>query len=73
MRFAGMTDEKISTIERRYQVRGINSESGDLWYLLEDGVPEVGIVTRNGGIRFSLRQARALCRELPGILEGMRQ
>lgn len=58
-------------IERDYHVRGIESESADLHYFLDDDRQGIVIAGMQGKTGLTIPQAKALAKELPEILQGM--
>lgn len=66
-----MTDLEAYRLENKYPVRGIQSEANGLKYLVDDDRQGVIISGMRGKTGLDIRQAKALCRELPGILRGM--
>lgn len=66
-----MTDLEAYRLENKYPVRAVQSEENGLKYLVDDDRKGVIISGMKGMTGLSIRQAKALCRELPGILEEM--
>lgn len=66
-----MGDLEVYRLENKYPVRGIQSEANGLKYLVDDDRQGVIISGMRGKTGLDIRQAKALCRELPGILEEM--
>lgn len=66
-----MDDLEVYRLENRFQVRGIDSEAIGLKYLLDDDRKGVIISGMKGKTGLDIRQAKALCKELPGILRVM--
>lgn len=66
-----MTDLEAYRLENKYPVRAIESEARGLKYLVDDDRKGLVIAGQEGMTGLSLRQAEALCRELPGILENL--
>ncbi len=66
-----MKDLEVYRLENTYPVRGIQSEANGLKYLVDDDRQGVIISGMRGKTGLDIRQAKALCRELPGILRGM--
>lgn len=66
-----MTDLEAYRIENKFPVRGIQSEANGLKYLVDDDRQGVIVSGMRGKTGLDIRQAKALCRELPGILEEM--
>lgn len=67
-----MDDLEVYRLENKYPVRGIQSEANGLKYLVDDDRQGVIISGMRGKTGLDIRQAKALCKELPGILRGMR-
>lgn len=66
-----MNDLEAYRLENKFPVRGIQSEANGLKYLVDDDRQGVIISGMRGKTGLDIRQAKALCRELPGILEEM--
>lgn len=66
-----MGDLEVYKLENKYPVRGIQSEANGLKYLVDDDRQGVIISGMRGKTGLDIRQAKALCKELPGILRGM--
>ena len=66
-----MGDLKVYRLENKFPVRGIQSEADGLKYLVDDDRQGVIISSMRGKTGLDIRQAKALCKELPGILEEM--
>lgn len=66
-----MTDLEAYRLENKYPVRAVQSEANGLKYLVDDDRKGVIVSGMKGMTGLSIRQAKALCRELPGILEEM--
>ena len=66
-----MGDLEVYRLENKYPVRGIQSEANGLKYLVDDDRQGVIISGMRGKTGLDIRQAKALCKELPGILEEM--
>ena len=66
-----MGDLEVYRLENKFPVRGIQSEANGLKYLVDDDRQGVIISGMRGKTGLDIRQAKALCRELPGILEEM--
>ena len=66
-----MGDLEVYRLENKYPVRGIHSEANGLKYLVDDDRQGVIISGMRGKTGLDIRQAKALCKELPGILEEM--
>lgn len=66
-----MKDLEVYRLENKFPVRGIQSEADGLKYLVDDDRQGVIISGMRGKTGLDIRQAKALCRELPGILEEM--
>lgn len=66
-----MGDLEVYRLENTYPVRGIQSEANGLKYLVDDDRQGVIISGMRGKTGLDIRQAKALCRELPGILREM--
>ena len=66
-----MDDLEAYRLENKYPVRGIQSEANGLKYLVDDDRQGVIISGMRGKTGLDIRQAKALCKELPGILEEM--
>lgn len=66
-----MGDLEVYRLENKYPVRGIQSEANGLKYLVDDDRQGVIISGMRGKTGLDIRQAKALCKELPGILRGM--
>ena len=66
-----MDDLEVYRLENKYPVRGIQSEANGLKYLVDDDRQGVIISGMRGKTGLDIRQAKALCKELPGILRGM--
>ncbi len=66
-----MGDLEVYRLENKYPVRGIQSEANGLKYLVDDDRKGVIISGMRGKTGLDIRQAKALCKELPGILRGM--
>lgn len=66
-----MTDLEAYRLENKYPVRAIESSVRGLKYLVDDDRKGLVIAGQEGMTGLSLRQAQAVARELPGILEGM--
>ena len=66
-----MGDLEVYRLENKFPVRGIQSEANGLKYLVDDDRKGVIISGMKGMTGLSIRQAKSLCRELPGILEEM--
>lgn len=66
-----MDDLEVYRLENKFPVRGIQSEANGLKYLVDDDRQGVIISGMRGKTGLDIRQAKALCRELPGILEEM--
>lgn len=66
-----MTDNEACTLEKKYPVRVIESQVLGLKYAVDDDRMGVLISGMKGKTALDIRQAKALCKELPGILEGM--
>jgi len=66
-----MGDLEVYRLENKFPVRGIQSEANGLKYLVDDDRQGVIISGMRGKTGLDIRQAKALCKELPGILRGM--
>lgn len=66
-----MGDLEVYRLENKYPVRGIQSEANGLKYLVDDDRQGVIVSGMRGKTGLDIRQAKALCRELPGILREM--
>lgn len=66
-----MNDLEAYRLENKFPVRGIQSEANGLKYLVDDDRQGVIISGMRGKTGLDIRQAKALCRELPGILRDM--
>ena len=66
-----MDDLEVYRLEHKFPVRGIQSEADGLKYLVDDDRKGVIISGMRGKTGLDIRQAKALCKELPGILRGM--
>ena len=66
-----MRDLEVYRLENKFPVRGIQSEANGLKYLVDDDRQGVIISGMRGKTGLDIRQAKALCRELPEILRGM--
>ena len=66
-----MDDLEAYRLENKYPVRGIQSEANGLKYLVDDDRQGVIISGMRGKTGLDIRQAKALCKELPGILRDM--
>ena len=66
-----MGDLEVYRLENKFPVRGIQSEADGLKYLVDDDRQGVSIPGMRGKTGLDIRQAKALCKELPGILEEM--
>lgn len=66
-----MNDNQAYKLENAYPVRAIQSEQNGLKYLVDDDRLGVIVSGREGLTGLTISQAKAVCRELPGILEGM--
>ena len=66
-----MGDLEVYRLEHKFPVRGIQSEANGLKYLVDDDRQGVIISGMRGKTGLDIRQAKALCKELPGILRGM--
>lgn len=66
-----MNDLEAYRLENKFPVRGIQSEANGLKYLVDDDRQGVIISGMRGKTGLDIRQAKALCKELPGILRGM--
>ena len=66
-----MDDLEAYRLENKYPVRGIQSEANGLKYLVDDDRQGVIISGIRGKTGLDIRQAKALCKELPGILRDM--
>ena len=66
-----MGDLEVYRLENKYPVRGIQSEANGLKYLVDDDRQGVIISGMRGKTGLDIRQAKPLCKELPGILRGM--
>lgn len=66
-----MDDLEAYRLENKFPVRGIQSEADGLKYLVDDDRQGVIISGMRGKTGLDIRQAKALCKELPGILEEM--
>lgn len=66
-----MNDLEAYRLENSYPVRAIQSEANGLKYLVDDDRRGVVVSGMRGKTGLSITQARALCRELPGILRDM--
>lgn len=66
-----MNDLEAYRLENKYPVRGIQSEANGLKYLVDDDRQGVIISGMRGKTGLDIRQAKALCKELPGILRDM--
>lgn len=67
-----MTDLEAYAIENRYpEVQAIESEALGLKYLVDEDNRGIIISGMRGMTGLDIRQAKALARELPQILEGM--
>ena len=66
-----MDDLEVYRLENKFPVRGIQSEANGLKYLVDDDRQGVIISGMRGKTGLDIRQAKALCKELPGILRGM--
>lgn len=66
-----MNDLEAYRLENKFPVRGIQSEADGLKYLVDDDRQGVIISGMRGKTGLDIRQAKALCKELPGILRGM--
>lgn len=66
-----MDDLEVYRLENKFPVRGIQSEANGLKYLVDDDRKGVIISGMRGKTGLDIRQAKALCKELPGILRGM--
>lgn len=67
-----MTDLEAYRLENKYPVRVIESEARGLKYLVDDDRRGLIISGQAGMTGLSLRQAKALAVELPGVLEGIK-
>ena len=63
-----MTDNESLRMERAYPVRAIESEARGLKYIVDDDRRGLIIAGQEGKTGLSRRQAKALCREPPGLL-----
>ena len=66
-----MDDLEVYRLENKLPVRGIQSEANGLKYLVDDDRQGVIISGMRGKTGLDIRQAKALCKELPGILRDM--
>lgn len=66
-----MNDLEAYRLENKFPVRGIQSEANGLKYLVDDDRQGVIISGMRGKTGLDIRQAKALCKELPGILRDM--
>ena len=66
-----MGDLEVYRLENKFPVRGIQSEADGLKYLVDDDRQGVIISGMRGKTGLDIRPAKALCKELPGILRGM--
>ena len=66
-----MDDLEVYRLENKFPVRGIQSEANGLKYLVDDDRKGVIISGMRGKTGLDIRQAKALCKELPGILRWM--
>lgn len=67
-----MNDLKAYALENNHpEVRMIDSEANGLKYALDNEQRGIIISGMRGSTGLDIRQAKALCRELPEILEGM--
>lgn len=66
-----MGDLEVYRLENKFPVRGIQSEANGLKYLVDDDRQGVIISGMRGKTGLNIRQAKALCRELPEILREM--
>lgn len=66
-----MGDLEVYRLENKFPVRGIQSEANGLKYLVDDDRQGVIVSGMRGKTGLDIRQAKALCRELPGILREM--
>ena len=67
-----MTDLEAYALENRYpEILAIESGALGLKYLLDNDRKWIVISVMRGLTVLDIRQAKALCRELPEILEGM--
>lgn len=66
-----MDDLEVYRLENKFPVRGIQSDANGLKYLVDDDRKGVIISGMRGKTGLDIRQAKALCKELPGILRGM--
>ena len=66
-----MDDLEVYRLENKFPVRGIQSEADGLKYLVDDDRQGVIISGMRGKTGLDIRQVKALCKELPGILRDM--
>ena len=66
-----MGDLEVYRLENKFPVRGIQSEADGLKYIVDDDRKGVIISGVRGKTGLDIRQAKALCKELPGILRDM--
>lgn len=66
-----MGDLEVYRLENKFPVRGIQSEANGLKYLVDDDRKGVIISGMRGKTGLDIRQVKALCKELPGILRDM--
>ena len=66
-----MGDLEVYRLENKFPVRGIQSEANGLKYLVDDDRQGIIISGMRGKTGLDIRQAKAICRELPGILRDL--
>lgn len=66
-----MTDLEAYRMENKYPVRAIESSVRGLKYLVDDDRKGLVIAGQEGMTGLSLRQAQAVARELPEILNNL--
>ena len=66
-----MDDLEAYRLENKYHVYGVQSRENGLKYFYDDELRGIVIAGMKGKTGCSIRQAKAICRELPGILRDL--
>lgn len=60
----------LMSIEKRYpDIRVINSECESLGYMVDDNSNEIGVINRDGMIKLSKKQIKAIVSELQDVYD----
>lgn len=63
-----MTGNEAYRLENTYPVLGIESEAAGVFYFVDDDKQGIVISGVREKVWLTVRQAKAVCRELPGIV-----